>query len=125
MLITESKLRGTHPELISRIRKLAIELERVHHLDLVVTQGLRSWREQAMFYEVGRTTPGKVVTNAAPGHSWHQYGLAVDCIPAFPNRPYDWNSEHSQWRWMEQIGKDLGLYTGAEFRMFPDAPHFQ
>ena len=40
--------------------------------------GNRSWDEQAKLYAQGRTLPGKKVTNAGPGYSNHNFGIAVD-----------------------------------------------
>ena len=43
-------------------------------------QTLRTFKEQEDLYAKGRTTPGKKVTNAKPGQSYHNYGLAVDIV---------------------------------------------
>jgi peptidoglycan L-alanyl-D-glutamate endopeptidase CwlK len=47
-----------------------------------VVQGLRSWTEQDALYAMGRTAPGKIVTNVKGGYSYHNYGMAVDCVPS-------------------------------------------
>ena len=121
--VSEQRLALVCPALAAKIRQMAdILLEQ--DIQLRVTQGLRSWNEQAKLYEQGRTTPGKIVTNAAPGHSWHNFGLACDCLP-LGAVGVDWNSSHPQWKLMEDIGSSLGLTVGAKFRTFPDAPHFQ
>ena len=41
---------------------------------------LRTFAEQAEIFAQGRTKPGKIVTNARPGLSAHNYGLAVDIV---------------------------------------------
>jgi len=52
-----------------------------------VISGLRSWAAQAALYAQGRTKPGKIVTKARPGSSWHNYGLAID-LGLFKNGIY-------------------------------------
>lgn len=63
----------------------------------VATFGFRTQAEQAKMYFQGRTLPGKIVTNARPGLSCHNYGIAVDVVrdasPA-PGLQPDWNKEH-------------------------------
>jgi len=49
-----------------------------HGATAEVLSGLRSYQQQAALYAQGRTKPGKIVTNARPGSSWHNYGLAID-----------------------------------------------
>ncbi len=43
-------------------------------------QVIRSSKDQAKIYAQGRTAPGPIVTNARPGDSTHEYGLAVDIV---------------------------------------------
>lgn len=103
-----------------------VELQ--HRLDFQVriTQALRSYQEQELLFEQGRSLPGKVVTNAKPGWSWHSYGLAVDMCPLGQNTKLpDWNDKHPCWEKMIEVGEQLGLTCGALFRTFPDKPHFQ
>ncbi len=43
-----------------------------------IVQGLRTIAEQDALYAQGRTKPGKIVTNARGGSSYHNYGVAID-----------------------------------------------
>jgi hypothetical protein len=90
---------------------------------LRVTQGLRSWNEQAKLYAQGRTVPGKIVTDAPPGHGWHNFAMAVDVVPLDPLP--DWNLTHPVWKRLVEVGESLGLQSGSEWRTFPDWPHLQ
>jgi peptidoglycan L-alanyl-D-glutamate endopeptidase CwlK len=47
-------------------------------IDLVVVQALRTKEQQDALYAQGRTAPGRVVTDARPGFSWHNFGRAYD-----------------------------------------------
>jgi hypothetical protein len=46
----------------------------------IATTGYRSPVDQAKLYFQGRTLPGKIVTDARPGLSCHQWGIAVDVV---------------------------------------------
>jgi|SRR5208282_2063510 len=119
--ISETRLALIYPGLADKIHRMA---------DIVapfrVTQGLRTWQEQAVLYAQGRTAPGTKVTDAAPGHSWHGFGLAVDLVPMDQEPPQpDWTISHPVWQRLISAGTSLGLVAGAQFRTFPDWPHFQ
>lgn len=89
-----------------------------------IVQGTRTHAEQADIYNDGRTEPGRVVTNAKPGDSYHQYGLAVDVVPVAYKNMKDWNPEGPYWAKIGAIGKGLGLTWGGSWPK-PDKPHFQ
>ena len=126
--ISEVHLSLINPQLGRKIQQMAVMLEQ-EKISLIVTQALRSWQDQDRLYAQGRTAPGKIVTNAKGGESWHNYGLAVDICPSLdlvhPRSGIDWNPEHEQWKRMVAVGESLGLFPGAHFRTFPDWPHFQ
>lgn len=120
--ISEMRLSSVHSELAAKIRQMQETVD----FPFRVTQGLRTWREQELLYAEGRTIPGLIVTNAAPGHSYHNFGLAVDLVPIIQlNYSPDWNLEHPQWKRLVEVGESLGLKAGAKFRTFKDWPHFQ
>lgn len=121
--VSESRLQAVNPQLAAKVRQMADTLAS-EGFNIRVTQGLRSWDEQATLYAQGRTAPGKVVTNAAPGHSYHNFGLAVDVVPLTELGP-DWNTNHPVWQRIVEVGVSLGLTAGAMWRTFPDEPHFQ
>lgn len=126
--ISEARLQNVIPVLADKIRQMAAMLE-LEGIVIRVTQGLRTIAEQDALYAQGRTAPGKIVTNCKGGFSYHNFGLAVDCVPSQfgPDEPFnpDWNAAHNSWKRMEAIGQSLGLESGATWRTFPDAPHFQ
>ena len=121
--VSETRLGEVYPGLADKVRKMAQMLE-TEGIDIRVTQSLRLWAEQEALYAEGRTTPGQIVTNAQPGYSWHQFGLAVDVAPLTPQGP-DWNIGHPVWARIVAVGTSLGLDSGAGWRSFPDWPHFQ
>jgi|SRR6267378_272089 len=123
--ISEQKLVHVNPKLSALVRQMADELAAADPpVTIRVVQGLRTWEEQAALYDQGRSKPGKIVTDAPAGHSYHNFGLAVDCVPMMPLGP-DWNRGHPVWQRMIAVGQKVGLTEGALWRSFPDWPHFQ
>ena len=97
-------------------------------ITLRVTQTRRTWDEQAKIYAQGRTTPGKVVTHAPPGHSWHQFGRAFD-VAEMDKTPYDlgepgFKDDDPLWEYIGAIGESVGLEWGGRWKR-PDRPHFE
>jgi peptidoglycan LD-endopeptidase CwlK len=120
----ESKLTGVHPT----VREKAIELVKRAHakgINVLITQGLRTIAEQNELYAQGRTKPGKIVTNAKGGYSYHNFGLAFDIVIQNAEGSLCWNTGDKRWQTVGALGKSLGLEWGGEWRKFPDYPHFQ
>lgn len=129
-----ARLAEVHPKLRELVQKLDAELIAETGIGITVAQGLRTVEEQHALFMKGRTfyddeyivnDPHAVVTNADGGFSYHNFGLAVDCDPVELNGTIDWNADHPHWKKMEQLGRMLGLYSGADFKRLVDAPHFQ
>lgn len=109
-----------HPSIQPKARAL-FRLAEQRGIILRMTSGLRSHEEQARLYAQGRSTPGEIVTNAKPGQSFHNYGMAFDVVPMVSGRP-DWKSPH--WQLIGQLGESVGLNWGGRWRR-PDRPHFE
>jgi peptidoglycan L-alanyl-D-glutamate endopeptidase CwlK len=88
-----------------------------------VTSATRTFSEQAALYAKGRTAPGPKVTNARPGSSWHNFGLAYDLTLFQGDKNPVW--DHPAYAVAGRIGKDLGLRWGGEFKTLVDRPHFE
>ena len=56
-------------------------------VDLLVTSTYRDNASQDALYAQGRTKPGRIVTNAKAGQSWHNYRCAVDVVPIVAGKP--------------------------------------
>lgn len=127
--ISESRLQEVHPKLAERVRSMA-EMLLLENITIQVTQSLRSWAEQKALYDEGRDADGnvtdksRIVTNAKPGYSYHNFGLAVDVAPFASGIP-DWNVNHPVWKRIVSVGESVGLVSGSTWRSFPDWPHFQ
>lgn len=110
-----------HPAIRPMARKF-LEDAAKEGINLKITFGLRTFDEQTKLYNQGRTTPGKIVTKAKPGQSFHNYALAIDVVPIV-NGKADWNSPH--WQRIGVIGKACGFAWGGDWKSFKDLPHFE
>jgi peptidoglycan L-alanyl-D-glutamate endopeptidase CwlK len=98
---------------------------------------LRTFAEQNILYAQGRTSPGKVVTNAKGGQSFHNYGLAVDIV-LLVDKDKNGSYESASWEttvdfdgdgkfdWQEVVAifKRYGWAWGGDWK-FSDMPHFE
>ncbi|WP_121603770.1 M15 family metallopeptidase [Virgibacillus sp. Bac332] len=90
-----------------------------------ISDGYRSHAEQQKLYNQGRTTSGNIVTNAKPGQSLHNYGLAVDYfIVSDDGQKAIW-TVNAKWKRVATIGKSLGFEWGGDWSSFKDYPHLQ
>jgi len=89
--------------------------------DLFVFEGWRSPSRQDYLYEQGRTSDGKIITNAKRWTSWHQYGVACDLVFKINNR-WTWEPSYDK---AADIMKNHGFEWGGDFKSFKDIPHFQ
>jgi peptidoglycan LD-endopeptidase CwlK len=118
--ISEARLAGVMPQLAALVRQLYERLA-VENITIRVTQAVRTWADQDKLYAQGRTLPGKIVTNAKGGESWHNYGCAVDMAPMDDGIP-DWNLSHPAWARIVAVGQSLGMVDGISWK---DEPHFE
>jgi len=98
---------------------------------------LRTNAEQEALFALGRTKPGKKVTNARAGQSFHNYGRAIDIV-LLVDRDKNGTFESASWEtnvdfdgdgradWMEVVAifKRYGWEWGGDWK-FTDMPHFQ
>lgn len=120
-----------HPKLREEVRKIYSEILQ-SNLRIRITDTLRSFDEQARLYAQGRTAPGKIVTKARPGQSYHNYGLAVDFALLLPggnkvswDMDLDLNNNHkADWLEVVAIFKHYGWTWGGDWS-FKDYPHFE
>lgn len=91
---------------------------------LIITEGYRTEKRQDELYAKGRTTKGKIVTNAR-GNSYqsqHQWGIAFDIALNSENPDYIYDLKTI--KEVAKIAKKVGLEWGGDWKTFPDNPHF-
>lgn len=117
----------------ARIREMALELvKRSYHqgLNVVITDGFRSYAEQDKIYSQGRTTSGKIVSNAKGGQSIHNFGYAVDFALTSEGGTVHWDvnkdlntNKKKDWFEVGAIAKQIGFSWGGDWKDFKDYPH--
>lgn len=101
-----------------------IDLCHEHDIDLLITSTYRDNESQDALYAQGRTKPGKIVTKAKGGQSWHNYRCAVDVVPLINGKP-NWNTKDPVWQKLGQLGKEAGLEWAGDWTKFKEMAHFQ
>ena len=121
-IVTERRIALLHPLIRDKAREFINRAEKELGIKLRITSALRTWAEQESLYAKGRTMPGKVVTNAKPGQSLHNYGLAIDVVEIRNGKPV-WTNPN--WKKIGELGKRLGFAWGGDFKTITDLPHFE
>ena len=100
-----------------------IRAAKAQGIDLLVTSTYRDFESQDALYAQGRTAPGKIITNAKAGESFHNYRCAVDVVPMICGKCC-WD-DAALWSKIGQLGKDAGLEWAGDWKTFKENPHFQ
>ena len=135
--VSKQRLKEVVPVLAENIEKLEVEMGQ----ELGVTQALRTSSEQYALWAQGRSDLETVnelraavgwaalteeqyvvVTEAKPGESYHEFGMAVDVVPLTSAGEADWNVNHPVWQKLVQLAERLGMTSGI---LWADEPHLQ
>lgn len=149
-------LETLQPAFAEKVREL-LRLADQRGLELLVYCTYRSAEEQARLYRQSRTLRkitgmadhlrydygradlaqilmdvgpqyGAHVTNAAPGMSIHQYGMAIDSVPMRGGKPV-WGAEDDNdlalWREYGDLASACGLEWAGNWVSFTEFPHVQ
>ena len=121
------RLTGVHPTLAAAVRRIVGALLDEGYV-AVITQGVRTAGQQAALYAIGRTRPGKIVTNCdgARRKSAHQvkpdgFGHAVD-LAWHNGRTITWDGP---WDRLGALARAEGLVWGGDWVTFPDRLHVE
>ena len=138
--VTLQRIETAHPSIRQELQEIYDEicLRLNGRVRCRFTHVLRTIKEQDDLFALGRTKPGKKVTNARGGQSYHNYGLATDICLLYD---MDGNGSHETASWNEKTDMDRDnqpdwLEVVAVFKMYGwewggtwvglrDAPHFQ
>jgi len=131
--ITLDRIKLLHPKVRDEVTEIYDEIceELKGRAKCRFSYTLRTFAEQDAIYAQGRTKPGKIVTNAKKGLSYHNYGLAIDIVLIIDGRTASWEQKidfdgdgKSDWIEVVTIFKSFGWEAGIDWK-FRDAPHFQ
>ena len=141
------RLEDLHPVTREKSKKF-LEKAKENGIDVLIYCTYRSPGEQEVLYMQGRLeqfgitleelnekriklglwelTPEEArrkVTNARAWQSFHQYGLAFDCVPLQGGKP-DWNNREA-YAILGEIAGEVGLEWAGRWKRFKELPHFQ
>lgn len=119
--VSMTRIKLLHPSIREDAEKFITEAETTFDITLRIIQGLRTIEEQNELYAIGRNKPGKKVTNAKGGSSYHNYGLAIDLVQMKDGKP-NWNFEYEI---IVPIAEKYGFFWGGNFKSIIDRPHFE
>ena len=91
-------------------------------IEALITSTYRDNECQASLYAQGRTVPGKRVTKAGPGKSFHNHKCAFDFVPIVAGKAV-WN-DAILWELCGKAAEKVGLEWGGRWD-FVDKPHCQ
>lgn len=131
--ISIPRVRQLHPKVSNEVAETIGQIEAGWHINVAIriVQGLRTIEEQNEIYAQGRTKPGKIVTYARGGSSYHNYGIAFDFALLFDkdgNGTYEslsWDNNNPHWKEVVRAFELKGWYWGGQFSSLKDYPHLQ
>ena len=95
--------------------------------ELFVVHTLRTYEEQNELYKQGRSNPGKIVTRARGGESFHNWGLALDVAFEQEGTQHPtWETDDGEffyWEVLGKIGEVIGFEWGGRYEL-KDYGHF-
>jgi D-alanyl-D-alanine carboxypeptidase len=104
------------PSFIKVVNECVIPIANLYGFNLYVSADFRSYDEQQVLYNQGRTVNGHIVTQARGGQSMHNFGLAVDFADHADGNNLDYGE-------LTAINSWCGLEHGD--RGFLDLPHYE
>ena len=121
-MINSRKIEDLHPY-VAKLCRAFIAACKKEGIDILITSTWRDNEAQNALFAQGRTKPGKKVTNAKAGQSFHNYKLAFDFVPIV-NGKAQWNDLRTFKR-AGEIGKRLGLEWAGDWKSFREYAHLQ
>lgn len=92
-------------------------------IEVLITSTFRDFESQNALYAIGRTKPGKKVTNARGGESWHNYSCAFDFVPLINGKAI-WTDEQLFLK-CGMIAETCGLEWAGRWIRFNEMAHCQ
>ncbi len=130
--VSKNRVKLLHPIIRQSVTDAIIKLEEKDGVKIRIVQGLRTFKEQDDLYAQGRTKPGKKITNAKGGQSWHNYGLAIDFCLLHSDGSISWslyedldNDKVADWEEVVSEFKRRGFSWGGDWKSFKDNPHLE
>lgn len=109
--------------IVSAMAKKFIARCSAEGIDVIITSTYRDAESQDALYAQGRTLPGKKVTNAKAGQSYHNWRCAFDFVPVVNGKAM-WN-DISLFAKCGEIAESVGLEWAGRWTKFKEMAHCQ
>ena len=121
-MINSRKLEDLHPK-VAKLCDQFIKKCKSQNIDILITSTYRDHESQNALYAQGRTAPGKKVTNAKAGQSFHNWKCAFDFCPLVNGKP-NWN-DTALYTKCGEIAESVGLGWAGRWKTFKELAHCQ
>ena len=121
-MINSRKLEDLNPK-VKTLCEAFIKACAKQGIDVLITSTYRDAESQNALYAQGRTSPGKIVTNAKAGQSFHNWRVAFDFVPIVNGKAM-WN-DTALFNKCGQIAESVGLEWAGRWTRFKELAHCQ
>lgn len=121
-MINSRKITDLHPKVADLCEQFVKHCED-SGIDILITSTYRDYESQNALYSQGRTKPGKIVTNAKGGQSFHNHKCAFDFVPIV-NGKAQWN-DIGTFTECGEIAESLGLEWAGRWKKMKEYAHCQ
>lgn len=121
-MINSRKLEDLHPKVKTLCENFIASCAK-QGIDVLITSTYRDGASQNELYAQGRTKPGKIVTNARAGQSYHNWRCAFDFVPIVNGKAV-WN-DVALFTKCGEIAESVGLEWAGRWKRFREMPHCQ
>lgn len=115
----EYYIKDLHPKVQNEFRRFVRRVEKDTGYKIIFTSGYRTFAEQQKEYEADSS-------NAAPGYSFHEFGMASDINATNGTDYLRKGSSKEAWEksGIPQIAREMGFRWGGDFASYYDPVHF-
>lgn len=121
-MINSRKLEDLHPKVKTLCERFIASCAK-QGIDVLITSTYRDGASQDELFAQGRTKPGKIVTNARAGQSYHNWRCAFDFVPIVNGKAV-WN-DVALFTKCGEIAESVGLEWAGRWKRFREMPHCQ
>jgi peptidoglycan L-alanyl-D-glutamate endopeptidase CwlK len=121
-MINSRNLSDLHPKVKTLCEQFIASCAK-QNIDVLITSTYRDTESQNALYAQGRTAPGKKVTNAKGGQSFHNWRVAFDFVPIVNGKAM-W-ADTALFTKCGEIAESVGLEWAGRWKTFKELAHCQ
>jgi peptidoglycan L-alanyl-D-glutamate endopeptidase CwlK len=121
-MINSRNLSDLHPKVKTLCEQFIASCAK-QNIDVLITSTYRDAESQNALYAQGRTLPGRKVTNAKGGQSFHNWRVAFDFVPIVNGKAM-W-ADTALFTKCGEIAESVGLEWAGRWKTFKELAHCQ